>query len=102
MKKLYWEIAPMVALLLGTTACPNGKEQAKATPPRQANAPSLTVTTKIPASPNAAKPAPSPSIDASSSTQTSVASDPVPELVGRVEKEYEAGQDNYKAGHLDA
>jgi len=102
MKKLYWEIAPIVALLLGATACPNGKEQAKATPPRQANAPSLTVTTKIPASPDPAKPKSSAPTEASRSSPTSAESDPVPDLVARVEKEYEAGQDNYKAGHLDA
>src|SRR5271154_4121339 len=28
--------------------------------------------------------------------------DPVADLIARVEKEYQAGQDNYQAGHLEA
>ena len=99
MKKLYWEIAPIVALLLLATACPSSNEHARATPPKQANAPALTVTTKVPSSP-------SPAVEAKAAPQEAAAppskSDPVPDLVAQVEKEYQAGQDNYKAGHLEA
>jgi membrane-bound lytic murein transglycosylase D len=100
MKKLYWEIAPVVALLLFATACPSGNEHAKATPPHQANAPSLSSSSKAPATStpagvSSAKAAPLPVSDA-----TKV--DPVPDLIAKVDKEYQAGQDNYKAGHLEA
>ena len=99
MKKLYWEIAPTVALLLLATACPSGNEHAKATPPKQANAPSLTVITKVPTSPNPPEEA---KVTPPTATSDPAKSDPVPDLVTQVEKEYQAGQDNYKAGHLEA
>jgi len=87
----------VVALLLVATACPSGDQKAKATPPRQATAPPLTVVTKIPGSPT-----PSPAAKPSEPAATAPKSDPVPELIANVEKEYQAGQDNYKAGHLEA
>ena len=35
-------------------------------------------------------------------TPTVLAADPVADLINRVEAEYQAGQDNYRAGHLEA
>ena len=35
-------------------------------------------------------------------TETQAKPDPVAELIAQVEKEYRLGQENYKAGHLEA
>src|SRR6266568_4953983 len=103
MKKLYWKIAPIVAMLLGTTACPNGKEQAKTAPPRQANAPALTAKTKVQGdpAPSSGSGTVTPTVRSDSSVAPAK-TDPVPDLIVRVEKEFQAGQENYKAGHLEA
>jgi membrane-bound lytic murein transglycosylase D len=71
-------------------------------PPPQAQPPALTATSQIPDPPQSkasaapiepqpkAQIAPAPKVDA------------VADLIARVEKEYQAGQENYQAGHLDA
>jgi len=80
-----WVVAAIA--LLGLSACEPDKS-AKADPPPQAHAPALTQST-------AAQPA--------AQTQEAAApkADPVPALIDQVEKQFQAGENNYKAGHLD-
>ena len=77
----------VAASLLGLAACEPDKT-VKADPPAQAHAPALSQAT-------ASKPA---------STQQEAAApkaDAVPALIDQVEKEFQAGESNYRAGHLD-
>ena len=46
--------------------------------------------------------APKSAPEPASPSATSPSADPVADLIARVEREYAAGEDNYKAGHLDA
>ncbi|HZR28413.1 MAG TPA: LysM peptidoglycan-binding domain-containing protein [Terriglobales bacterium] len=78
------------ALALITTSCDTGeKHSAKAAPPPQAMAPTITAPAPVPA-PKIQEPPPAPKPD------------PVDAMVAAAEKEYQAGQANYAAGHLDA
>src|SRR5713226_3457928 len=76
------------ALALITTSCETRDAHAKASPPPQAVAPTLTAATPIPPPQVEEKPTPKP--------------DPVDGMVAAAEKEYQEGQANYAAGHLDA
>lgn len=79
-----WAIAGVLAL----SACePTKTQKTAATPPRQATAPTLT----------SASPAPAAKIQETLVSKT----DPVESLIAQVEKEFAAGQANYRAGHLD-
>jgi membrane-bound lytic murein transglycosylase D len=81
-----WVIAG--AALLGLISCePTNTKKAAAVPPRQATAPTLT----------AAEPAAKPKIQEKLVPKT----DPVETLIARVEKEFQSGQANYHAGHLE-
>ena len=96
--KLYLLIGPLIALVLAGTACQTSQRATALLPAAQANAPALT-TVSSPAqqtSTEAAKPAPAEPV------QPQQKPDPIAELIAEVEKEYQAGQDNYKAGHLEA
>ena len=71
-------------------------------PPAQAQAPAL-ITASSPSDPHKQKP------DAAAAEPQSkppvpqaLEVDPVGDLIARVEKQYQAGQDNYRAGHLQA
>jgi len=87
-----------VAAVLGSIGCQTAQRPAALLPSKQASAPPLTASTTAPAPPTvdvkptsvvpAQNPEPKP--------------DPVVDLITRVEKEYQSGQDNYKAGHLEA
>jgi len=86
------------ALLMAGTACQTAGRPAALLAANQAHPPALVAAaapetqsageTLKAAAPAQAQPVPKP--------------DPVAELIARVEKEYQAGQDNYKAGHLEA
>ena len=69
-------------------------------PPAQAQAPVLVAANRQPdpqkQKPAAAEPQPKPPVP------QALQLDPVADLIARVEKEYQAGQDNYQAGHLEA
>ena len=69
-------------------------------PPAQAEAPAL-VASSSPPDPHKQKPD---AADPQSKPQVPQALqvDPVGDLIARVEKEYQSGQDNYRAGHLEA
>src|SRR5580700_4724278 len=96
-RKLYLLIAPVFALVLGSIACQTAQRPVTLLPPGTATAPNLSAT-PAPASQSQpdAKTVPIPA------TQIEAKADPVAELIAQVEKEYQTGQDNYKAGHLDA
>ena len=96
-RKLYLLIAPVFALVLGSLACQTAQRQATLLPPGTATAPALS-----------AAPAPAPQAVPDTQTtpavqtQLEVKPDPVAQLIAQVENEYQLGQDNYKAGHLEA
>ncbi len=96
-RKLYLLIAAVVALVLGSTACQTAQRPATLLPPGTATAPILSATSS---------PAHQPDTNAKpvivAQPQPESTTDPAAELIAQVEKEYQAGQDNYKAGHLEA
>src|SRR5277367_6253234 len=96
-RKLYLLIAAVATLVLGSIACQTAQRPATLLPPGTANAPALSAT---PA------PAPQSTVDAktvpATPTKTESRTDPVADLIAQVEKQYQLGQDNYKAGHLEA
>jgi len=95
--KLYVLIAPVFALVLGSIACQTAQRPATLLPPGTATAPKLSA---------ASAPTPQANVDAQAitpiNTQIEVKPDPVAQLIAQVENEYKVGQDNYKAGHLEA
>src|ERR1051326_4429651 len=95
--KTYLSIAPLLAGLLLGTGC-GGSKPVTFLPPAQATAPALKPV---------AAPAPAPA-ESKVETPTSEPevhvvpkTDPVAELLAQVEKEYEAGQVEFKAGRLE-
>jgi membrane-bound lytic murein transglycosylase D len=96
-RKLYLLIAPMFALVLGSLACQTAQRPATLLPPGTATVPALSAAhaPAPPANPDAQTIAPL-------QTQVEVKPDPVAQLIAQVENEYQVGQDNYKAGHLEA
>ena len=100
LRKLYVTIAPLV-VALATTACQSGKKPVSALPAQQAAPPAIAETAAPPSVPqqsNPVAPAPVPEIKATPAPSA----DPAADLIAKVEKEYTAGQENYKAGHLEA
>ncbi len=81
-----WVIAGTA--LLGLTSCEPTKTTKTAAPPRQATAPTITAVT----------PAASP---AKAQEKSVPKGDPVQALIERVEKDFQAGQASYQAGHLE-
>jgi membrane-bound lytic murein transglycosylase D len=101
-KKLTLLIAPLTALLLAGTACHTEQRQAKLPAP-QANAPAMTAA--VPAAPASVpqkesdpKPAPSKTVQTAPQAKPDAAAD----LIANADKEYQAGQDKFKAGDLEA
>src|SRR5712692_7294144 len=95
--KLYLATALLSAMFLSTTACQTAQRPAALLPPPQANAPALTaVAVPAPLATANAQPA------AAQPVQPQPKPDPVAELIAHVEKEYQAGQDQLKAGKLEA
>src|SRR4051812_23467755 len=80
-----------LATVLLSTACEEKKAQTS--PPPQAQVPTVQAQATVPVS--------QPQVAASAPKQSPKA-DPVDALLKNVQREYEAGQANYKAGHLDA
>src|SRR5229473_1474422 len=90
------------ALAATTISCQSAQKQTFIPPP-QAQAPAITPASKAPEQPPAksAKPALEPQPKATPAAQPA-RSDPVADLIAKVEKEYQAGEANHQAGHLDA
>jgi membrane-bound lytic murein transglycosylase D len=100
LRKLYVTIAPLI-VALATTACQSAKHPVSALPPPQAVTPVIAETAPPSSAPEDSKataPASAPEI----TTITAPSADPAADLIAKVEKEYTAGQENYKAGHLEA
>ena len=92
----------LFAALAATLACQSGQKPASFMPPAAAQAPAL-VTASSPPDPAKQKPADSANQPAAKpQVPQALEVDPIGDLIARVEKEYQAGQDNYRAGHLEA
>jgi membrane-bound lytic murein transglycosylase D len=92
--------AGLVAACLG---CQSAQKQSFM-PPVQAQPPAL-LASAAPAPPkdkNSPPPATGTVVQSANQPAKALAADPVAELIAQVEKEYTAGQDNYRAGHLEA
>ena len=96
--KLYMWGGLGVTLILGGVACQTAQRPAALLPARQANPPSLaTVSAPAQLQPSAdPKPVPA------TPSQPQAQADPAADLIAQVEKEYQAGADNYQAGHVEA
>ncbi len=80
----------LIALSLSTLSCDEaGKKHATVAPPAAATAPTVA---------QAPPPPPPPKLEAKPVPQA----DPAQEMLDRAEREYQAGQANYAAGHLEA
>jgi peptidoglycan lytic transglycosylase D len=88
------------APLAATLACQSAQKPSSFMPPAQAQAPAVIAASRPP-DPHQQKPA---AAEPQSKPQVPQALevDPVADLIARVEKEYQSGQDNYRAGHLEA
>jgi membrane-bound lytic murein transglycosylase D len=95
-RKLYLPIAGLIALILASLGCQTAKRPAPLLPAKQASAPALTASASAQPQPNP----PAAAKDAAPAVQAEP--DPVADLIAQVEKEYLAGQDNYKAGNTEA
>ncbi len=84
-----------IAWLLASLACQTAQRPAALLPERQASAPALSA-------PAAAQPPVEAKLATLAPPQPEVKADPAAELITQVEKEYQAGQANYQAGHLEA
>jgi len=92
--------AAMSAALVAALAC-QGAQKASFMPPAEAQAPALSAASTSP-DPQKQKPAVAALPQAKPQVPQALRADPVADLIARVEKEYQAGQDNYQAGHLEA
>jgi membrane-bound lytic murein transglycosylase D len=102
MKNLKLSTAPLVALLLAITACHTDQRQGKL-PASQANAPALTAAVPAaPASVSQERSDPKPTPPEPSQTAPQPKADPVADLIASAEKEYQTGEDKFKAGDLEA
>jgi|HubBroStandDraft_1064217.scaffolds.fasta_scaffold24810_2 membrane-bound lytic murein transglycosylase D len=93
-------ILALTATLASTIGCQTA-QKSSFLPPSQAQAPALVASSSNSPDPhqtksNAAEPQSKPQVP------QALKVDPVADLIARVEKEYQAGQDNYQAGHLEA
>ncbi len=96
MRKLYLLIAGLIAVVLASTGCQTAQRPVALLPPGHVSAPALTA---------AAQPQPQPSANTkpvAPATPVAPKVDAVADLIAQVEKEYQTGQDNYKAGHFEA
>jgi len=100
LRKLYVSIAPLIALL-ATCACHSAQHPVAAVPAKQATAPARTAS--VPATPSTTQdPKENQSAAPPEISTPAPSADPAADLIARVEKEYLAGEENYKAGHLEA
>src|SRR5271154_4391008 len=93
---LHWVIAVGLAAVLGETACQTAQRPAALLPGRQATAPILTA--DRPSQHQSVADLQAPAMNA----QPAAKPDAVAELIAKAEQEYQTGEDNYKAGHLEA
>ena len=100
--KLYASVAPILAMVLAASGCQTAQKPANLLSPNQATPPGLMVAKSSAAIPTQAPTlADPPKTDLSPAGSKSQATE-VSDLIDRVEKEYQAGQEDYRAGHLEA
>src|SRR5690349_6847009 len=102
MKKLKLLTAPLAALLLAGTACHTEQRQGKLPAP-QGNAPAIRAS--APAAPVSAPQTASdskPTLPEPVQITPQPKPDPVADLIANAEKEYQAGEDRFKTGDLEA
>lgn len=88
----YFLALPLLGAVIISTACEeHGARRAASTPPPKATAPAISET-------EPQKPAPPVAPPQAAAQQT----DPVPGIIEEAEREYQKGQANYQAGHLEA
>src|ERR1700676_2391929 len=94
--------ALLAAALAATLACQSAQKSSSFMPPAPAQAPAL-IASSSPPDPHQQKTAGSAAAPQSKpQVAQALEVDPVADLIARVEKEYQSGQDNYRAGHLEA
>src|SRR2546422_11548143 len=96
-------LAPLAALLLASTAANTAKRPGRFFPPAQSQTPVLKVAApgQQPIAPaSGQQPAQPPAPVTAQKPETKP--DPVADIIAQAEKEYRAGRDNYKAGHVEA
>ncbi len=86
------------APLAATLACQSA-QKTSFMPPAQSQAPALIAASR-PSDPHQQKPAAEP--QSKPPVPQALEVDPIGDLIARVEKEYQSGRDNYRAGHLEA
>jgi membrane-bound lytic murein transglycosylase D len=95
-QKLDFLIAAVVALVLGSVACQTAQRPAALVPTAKSSTPPLNANSAT------AQSSPHPETAPASQTETTAKADAVADLIAQVEKEYKLGEENYKAGHLEA
>ena len=90
----------LAAATAATVAC-QPAQKASFLPPPQAEAPSLVAASNS-TDAGQQKPASAAVPQAKPPVPQALQVDPIADLIARVEKEYQSGQDNYRAGHLEA
>jgi peptidoglycan lytic transglycosylase D len=95
------EAIALGALLAATVACQSAQKQTFL-PPSKAQAPALTTVSSPAHAFQAKQTAAAPEPQAARPVPQALQADPVGDLIAKVEKEYQAGQENYRAGHLEA
>jgi membrane-bound lytic murein transglycosylase D len=93
--KPHLRMAAAIACVVGSVACQTAPHSVAMLPARQATPPALTA-------PSAPQPAVEAKPSAIAPPHPEVKPDPAADLIARVEVEFQAGQANYQAGHLEA
>ncbi len=91
----------LCGFLAATLGCQSAQKPSTFMPPVQAQAPAALSGKPHPEQEKASSPSGNESQTSGQAAQA-LAVDSVGDLIAQVEKEYQAGQDNYKAGHLEA
>jgi len=99
--KLYAYVAPIVAMILVATGCQTAQKPATLLSHNQATPPALTLAKPSISTPSSV-PAPQDQTKVGLSPVEPNSQEAVSELIEQVEKEYQAGQEDYRAGHLEA
>ncbi|MGA2355322.1 MAG: transglycosylase SLT domain-containing protein, partial [Terriglobales bacterium] len=94
-------LAISISAVLGATLGCQSAQKTSFLPPAQAQAPTL-VAAGTPPDPQKQKAVAAAEPQSKPVVPPALEVDPVADLIARVEKEYQAGQDNYQAGHLEA
>ncbi len=90
-----------LTLLLGSVACQTAQRPASFLPARQASAPNLEASQTPAPAPAPVDPKPLATVQ-TQQPEVQPQGDLTAELIAQVEKEYQAGEENYRAGHVEA